>query len=299
MNSFMFGDGKIVVDFSSVEGRPGLLPCLRIKGKLVADDFGLGSLLQITANVSAWNIVGTYAFLGTTFPSHYVLNYLSSDPQVSNPPPPNQRRYNIELDLPLIPSIIEGLEQRRQGREFQLQLDVDYLLLDRGQPLSSNPPQSFFGTHPKISDQQRLQITPSEWAQVLERWEMGASVHVLVPLPELDPNPDRAQIVRLLKEARQKIDGGDYEGSLSNARKALELLRTLLASALPLPSTAKNRDMSQRTYVVVDSLFQLASASQHVDGATRHYSPIRADAVAVVGATASLAQQVFVQLNRD
>lgn len=173
MNSFVFGDGKIAVELNSVEGRTGLLPCLRIKGKLVADDFGLGSLLQITANVSATNIIGSYAFLGTTFPSHYVLNYLSNNPQIQNPPPPNQRQYNIELDLPLTPAIIEGLEQRRQGKDFQLQLDVDYLLLDRGQALSPSHPQSFFSSYPKKSDQLHLPITQLDWALVLEKWEWG------------------------------------------------------------------------------------------------------------------------------
>jgi hypothetical protein len=80
------------------------------------------------------------------------------------------------------------------------------------------------------------------------------------------------------------------------SRKALELLRGLNLAKTPIPKEAKERDVFQRIRVVIDALFNLASASLHVDGPIKDFEPVRADAIALAGATASVAQEVFAHL---
>jgi hypothetical protein len=131
---------------------------------------------------------------------------------------------------------------------------------------------------------------------VLERWERGLGIPIVLPLAAVEPSAERAEIVRHLKDARQKIDGADYAGSFASSRKSLELLRGLSPATTPVPKEAKDRDVLQRIHAVIDALFSLASASPHVDGPIKDFEPMRADAVALAGATASVAQEVFAHL---
>lgn len=131
---------------------------------------------------------------------------------------------------------------------------------------------------------------------VLQQWGRGIGITVLVPIAASDLNPERAQIVEHLRLARVKIDGADYTGSIACGRKALEVLRRLFAHVVPLPPP-RDRDPLQRIFAVVESLFSFASAPAHTDEPIEDFTPTRADAVAVLGCTASVAQQVFAWLD--
>lgn len=297
MDSGLFGDGSIRLDWSAVDAQPGLAPQLVLKGKLVAKGYGVGAVVQITAEVTAWGIVGTYAFLGTTTPRSWVLNWVKQQYVQPNPAPADETAWDVELWLPMNPAIIEGLEERRQGKDFSLQLDTTVLLIDGGEPISPRS-QAYYATYPTRTAQDRLQVTQHDWGTVLERWGRGVGIPVVVPIAAVEPNPQRAEVVRHLKEARQKIDGADYPGSFAETRKALELLRGLSRATTPLPKDPKERDPLQRIHAVVDALLNLASASLHTDPPIKDFVPMRADAVAVVAGTASVAQQVFAWLDR-
>jgi hypothetical protein len=194
-------------------------------------------------------------------------------------------------------SIIEGLEERRQGKDFSLQLDTTILMIDGGEPTGPRT-QAYYATHPTRTAQDRLPIKQAEWATVLERWGRGVGIPVLVPIAALEPSPQRSDVIRHIMVARQKIDGADYPGSFAETRKALELLRGLSQATLPLPKDAKERDPLQRIHAVIEALFSLASASLHTDPPIKDFVPMRADAVAVVAGTASVAQQLFAWLDR-
>jgi len=297
VDSGQFGEGSIRLVWTGVNGRPGLAPRLVLKGELVAKGYGVGAVVQIVADVTAWDIDGTYAFLGSTSPKAWVLNWVKYQVGQFNPAPPDETTWDVELWLPMTPSIIEGLEERRQGKDFSLQLDTTVLLVDGGEPVRPRT-QAYYATYPTRTAQDRLQVTQHDWGTVLERWERGVGIPVLVPIAALEPNPQRAEIVRHLKEARQKIDSADYPGSFTESRKALELLRGLSRARVPLPNDSKERDPLQRIHAVVDALFNLASASLHTDPPIKDFVPMRADAVAVVAGTASIAQQVFAWLDK-
>lgn len=297
MDSGLFGEGSIRLDWTGVDARPGLAPQLVVRGKLVAKGYGIGAVVQITVEVTAWDIAGTYAFMGTTVPRSWVLNWVKQQYVQPNPTPVDETTWDVEVCLPMSPSIIEGLEERRQGKDFSLQLDTTVLLIDGGE--STGPRiQAYYATHPTRTAQDRLPVTQHDWGTVLERWGRGFGITVIVPIVAGEPNPQRAEVIRHLKEARQRIDGGDYPVSFAESRKALELLRKLSPAVTPLPKDAKERDPLQRVHAVIDALFNLASASLHTDTPIKDFVPMRADAVAVVAGTASIAQQVFARLDK-
>lgn len=298
MDSGLFGDGSIALHWSGVDGRPGLSPQLVLKGKLTAKGYGVGAVVQITAEVTAWDITGTYAFLGSTTPKPYVLNWVKQQYGQHNPPPPDETNWDVEVWLPMTPSVIEGLEERRQGKDFSLQLDTTLLLVDGGEPVAQTT-QAHYATYPTRTAQDRIPLSQHDWGQVLQRWERGVGIPVLVPLAAVEPSAERAEVIRHLKEATQKIDGADYPGSFTDARKALELLRGLSRATLPLPKDTTERDPLQRIHAVIDALFSLASASQHTDPPIKNFVPMRADAVAVTAGTASVAQQLFAWLDKS
>ena len=295
MDSGLFGDGSISLDWTGIDALPGLQPRLLLVGKLRAKGYGVGAVVQVAADVTAWEIAGTYAFLGTATPQPYVLNWVKQQFAQLNPPPADETSWDVRLPVPLSPSVIEGLEERRQGKDFSLQIDTTVLLLDGGEPKGPRT-QTYYGTHPTRTGQDTIRVSQNDWGQVLGRWERGVGIPIVLPLAAVEPSAERAEIVRHLKEARQKVDGADYAGSVASSRKALELLRGLSPATTPVPKDAKDRDVLQRIHAVIDALFSLASASPHVDGPIKDFEPMRADAVALAGATASVAQEVFAHL---
>lgn len=295
MDSGLFGEGRISLDWNGVEGVSGLQPRIQLLGKLMARDYGVGAVVQISVDVSVGEMTGAYSFIGTSTPQSYVLNWTRQQFVQENPSPADETVWDVRLPILLNPSVIEGIEERRQGRDFSILVDTTVLLIDGGEPKGPRT-KAYYGTHPTRSAQDTIRIFQADWARVLERWEKGVGIPILLPLTAVEPNPEKSEIVRHLKAARQKIDGGDYSGSFECSRKALELLRNLSVATKPLPKESKNRDIFQRVHAVIDALFVLASSSPHTDAPIKDFEPARADAVALVGATASIAQEVFAHL---
>lgn len=297
MDSGLFGEGSIKLDWSGVGGYPGLSPQLVLKGKLVAKGYGVGAVVQVSADVRAWEIAGTYSFLGTTTPKSYVLNWDKQQFFHQNPPPPDETNWDVELWLPMGPSVIEGLEERRQGKGFALQLVTTVLLVDGGEPTKPRT-RAYYATYPTRTSEDRLQLSQYDWGQVLEQWGRGVGIPVVVPIAATEPSPERAEIVRHLREARMAIDRADYDGSFAASRKGLELLRALSPATRPIEKNPRERDASQRIHAVIEGLFSFASAAMHTDPPIKDFLPMRADAVALAASAASIAQQVFARLDR-
>jgi hypothetical protein len=73
-----------------------------MKGKLTARGYGVGAVVQVTAEVTAWGIVNTYAFLGTTDPRTYVLNWVKQRYGQLNPAPEDETTWDVELNRPAV-----------------------------------------------------------------------------------------------------------------------------------------------------------------------------------------------------
>ncbi|HUZ39950.1 MAG TPA: hypothetical protein VMU68_00960 [Acidimicrobiales bacterium] len=291
MDLFTLGNGSIHVNWIGVEGESGLEPRLVLKGKLVANGYALGALLQVSAKVTATEIEGTSALLGSTVPDFYTLNWEKNRPNMPGLPPADETPWDIRLPLPMSAEVIEGLETRRQGRDFWLQIDAQFVLVDKGEVHDGSPAL--------MTSQTPIKVEQSDWLKVLERWERGVGITILLPLPEVDASPERAEIVKYLRDANQKIDGANYEGSIASSRMALDALREYGLLAGTYPSTPKERNVPQRIRAVVDALHGLASAAPHIDPVVKEYTPSRADAVAIVGATISVAHEAFALISES
>jgi hypothetical protein len=70
-----------------------------------------------------------------------------------------------------------------------------------------------------------LMVSQSTWATVLERWERGDGITVLLPLSTVEPDPVCTETLRHVKDARQKVDGADLRARLPVHERRPELLR--------------------------------------------------------------------------
>lgn len=300
MESRFFGDGSLRLDWIDIQSRFGRLrPTLVLKGKVLARGYSPGAVILISAEVTAPNLaITSYSYLGSIVPVPVVLGDIPPPYLPTNPGPKDEKNVDFDTLLHLDAAMIETLEELRQGRDFDLQMDTTFLLVNRGVSDGSNKsePLVHYKVDPVITSQERSPIPKHTWGQVLRNWERGIGIPLVVPIPELTQDPSRADIARNLRVGWQKIDGGDYPGSLAESRKSLELLRDL-SPAMKHPHTfPKDRDIDQRIYFVIDALFNLASASAHADGAVKDFIPQRSDAVGVCAAAAAIAQDLFARL---
>lgn len=294
--SKLFGPGTIDLQWSSVYGKPGLGITLGLTGTLTARGYPPGAAAILFPELHAWQLAkGRNARIGVAYPVPVVLSYArDANYTVTHQSPADESTAELEAFVQMDSAVLEGLEDCRQGKDFTLQIVTGLLLVNSGVSAVDKPVH--YQVHPQSEDRSMLKVDRADWGDVLQQWGRGVGIPIVVSLPEATVDPERAGIARFLKEAWQKVDGGDYQGAFVAARKSIELLRKMSAEAKPIPEAVKDRDVEQRVYVVVQSLFDLASAEPHGDGATKDYVPTRQDAVALVGASAALAQCVFARM---
>lgn len=101
MNSALFGEGTLALGWTEVHGRYGLGSSLVINGELIAKGYRPGALLELTVEVSAWELAkGHHANLGFTTPLPVVLGYVPTGQWVmDHPPPPDQTTASPEVVL--------------------------------------------------------------------------------------------------------------------------------------------------------------------------------------------------------
>lgn len=258
----------------------------------------MGAVVQIDVEVTAeWATQMSPGFLGTTVTQAFMLNWTKQQYVQANPSPPDQTDWPFELVLPVSPTIIDTIEQRRQGHSFTLIMDTTLLLVSSGEPAAARTPDVYNTMGPR-RDQDRMIVTEYDWSIVLEQWGTGIAVPIYVPLPATEPDPDRVQLVEHLRTALKKISQRDYQGAVIEVRMSLEMLRSLSPADMPIPKDKTQRSVDQRTLVLVQDLFDLASATLHTDSAIKNYSPTRTDAVTLTAATASFTQQIFSRLDQ-
>lgn len=266
-----------------------------IRGQITARGYTPGTAALLMPTLWAWNLTkGNNAQIGTAAPIPVVLGY-APQPQfvMPNPSPDDEIKESFDALIYLESAVLESLEDHRQGGDFRLQINTTVLLLNAGPPRVPLMPGQ---VHPMLRDQSMLEIKRADWGTVLQQWGRGVGIPVVVALPEVTVHPVRANIVRFLKEAWQKVDGGDYQGAFVATRKSVELVRELSTATKPIPQQVREQDVDQRLYRVIQALFDLASAEPHADGPTCGYVPSREDAVALVGAAAALTQCVFARM---
>lgn len=199
--------------------------------------------------------------------------------------PTPQRLFLIITDDQLL-----GLEATRghDGITFLLDVTADLSHQSTGRPSS-------------ITTQLSHRVSASRWLEVLDQAGASISITVAVTSPLSDPTapgntaapttPSAAQAGSRLREARQLLRDGNFEGVVQTCRSVLDNLRELAPprSSNELSKTPpQQRDQEQRWSALFHDLHSLSSAASHDDTVTRGFTWTRADAQAVLAATAGL-----------
>lgn len=282
--------GILDLKFAGVAGSPGVIPTLTLKCELTATGFHPGA-----AAVLFGRVVGKFPALnlpvGETRPLPQVLGYPRSNSQDDRAVVPSVS--SIELNLPLDPAAIMRWEDVRKGEEFDLRLAVTVLLTSHGRPPADVPASPAGGEHPEAGAEENLTVSREDWNMVLHRWGLGVAVPLGVPLPDVMPGANRVAVVQDLRDAVERMNGGDYLGSITATRKAVEGLREISPAELPLPKSSKERSGEQRRHALLDALYDLTSAAVHSDGPSRDERWTRRDTLLALATAAALAQRLF------
>ena len=181
-------------------------------------------------------------------------------------------------------------EQLRVVEELRAGADAIWVVLQVGVIGTGGEPMALIGGHGELS----FALAAGEWLQELERVDAATYVEILVPLTS---GADQANAARRLRNARALIQEGRVEEALSEARKALEFVRTAEGTRQIVQQAAgkssRARDLRERWAYLVEDTFSLLSGAAHDDrGTTEHFDWTRADAIALVGAVAGLLSRV-------
>jgi hypothetical protein len=138
---------------------------------------------------------------------------------------------------------VEHLERVRDGGNLALSVTPEVVLLNHGESVPGLYPRPEGVHRPNTSPhspirhtgQEQLDIPAETWArQVLTPWQQAAAVTLVVKLPEGTATDDHRTVIRDLTDARQRLDKGDWKGSIRASRDAVEVLRGMHAH-LPGP----------------------------------------------------------------
>ena len=171
---------------------------------------------------------------------------------------------------------LAAIERQRDGREIAFRIDV-------------NASISGVEGWPTGTVQGTLRIPTSRWLQQLESVGAAASLTIVVPAPLVEG--DRQQMGVRLRESRDAINDGRYGQAVATARMALDTPRERDRLATPSSYKDKNprsRSVDERWSALHEALLQLTHVPHHDDSVTAGAEWSRADAVAVLAATAGL-----------
>lgn len=239
---------------------------------------------DVPTSTSAALLVGT---VWTTQPN---LRWLAGlEPQVLN-----LRGFAIgeKLALSLSDEQLIALERARGEGDIVLKLELQATLLT-----------PYEDVHPITATQTEFYISSSRWFELLD--QVGSEVGILVRIPSpltdspTEPPPTAsadnaaslAQATARLRDARAELRNHQWEHCVATCRKVLENINLLVS----LPSAkdlfkvnTEKRSQDERWAAIYYDVKCMASAAHHDGGTTEDFIWRRADAEAVLAATAGL-----------
>lgn len=159
------------------------------------------------------------------------------------------------------------------------------------------------GVHPVAYEELPVRIPRTRWLELLDQagTEVGVLVRVSGPLTGPAPTPppaasdedtaSLAQATARLRQARAELRDQQWEHCVATCRRVLENISRLvtLPSAKSVADTpAGQRTQEQRWAAIYWDLKSMAHAAHHDDTTTEGFSWRRADAEAILAATAGL-----------
>lgn len=184
------------------------------------------------------------------------------------------------------------LERARGQNDVVLRLKLQATLL--------SPPD---GVHPVAHEELSVRILSTRWLELLDQagTEVGVLIRVPSPLtdsalavPPAASNEDAASLAQAtarLRQARAELRDQQWEHCVATCRRVLENISRLadIPSAKSVADTpAAQRNQEQRWAAIYHDVKGMANAAHHDDSTTEGFSWSRADAEAILAATAGL-----------
>ncbi|MEV4201094.1 hypothetical protein [Micromonospora globbae] len=197
-----------------------------------------------------------------------------------------------ELVVSLIDDQLVALERARGQDDVVLRLKFQATLLA--------PPD---GVHPVTSEELQVRIPRTRWLELMDQagTEVGVLVRVPSPLTDsaLTPPPatsdedaaSLAQAAARLRQARAELRDQQWEHCVATCRRVLENISRLVSlpsakSVADIPAAKRTQD--QRWAAIYWDVKSMAHAAHHDDSTAEGFSWSRADAEAILAATAGL-----------
>lgn len=278
-----------------LRGIPGVEPVLRLTFNVEAGGLADGASAMFLASANIESGPGRLLSLGTAAPVLKLLGFPERDGEEDVYKTP------VYAEWKLTDTAIERIEKLRDGGDLTIYPNLEYALISPGiaSPDWRQPERPIRATWPRQPT--NIRIDSHQWAtNVLEPWQLGAAVSLVVALPSAATDEHRAVVARLAT-ARQRLTAGkpdDLKASISASREAVELLRAMRPATVN--SSAQKRDLAEREAVILDKMKDLAQALFSYDSAASHTDPhlrdiawSRENAVLALGTAVSLAQLIF------
>jgi hypothetical protein len=291
--------GHVVITAGAVRGRAQLDPVLEIELKIQADGFAPGVAAMILPSCHVQGATLT-ADLGQ---AETIITQLGFTPRDGGDTTYATRKFACWR---LSQAGVEHLERVRDGGNLILYVTPEVVLLNLGESVPGMYPRPEGVHRPSVNPhspvrstgQEQLDVPAETWArQVLVPWQQAAAVTLVVKLPEGTATDDHRSVIRDLTDARQRLDAGDWKGSIRASRDAVEVLRGMHAEHLNPKKTL--RDVDEREAAILDaegqliqSLFDYGSAT-HPDPVLRANVWTREHAMLALATATAVAQRLF------
>jgi hypothetical protein len=289
--------GHVAVTAGIVRGIAPLDPVLEIQLKIQADGFAPGVAAMIVASAQVRG-ARLSADLGK---AETIITQLGFGWREDDTPYKTSEFARWRLTQ----AGVEHLERVRDGGNLALSVTPEVVLLNHGESVPGLYPRPEGVHRPNVNPhspirstgQEQLDIPAETWArQVLTPWQQAAAVTLVVKLPEGTATDDHRTVIRDLTEARQRLDAGDWKGSIRASRDAVEVLRGMHDEHL---SPKKQRGVNEREAAILDaerqliqSLFDYGSAT-HPDPVLRATAWTREHAMLALATATAVAQRLF------
>lgn len=195
--------------------------------------------------------------------------------------------FTAQLVMDLSDEQLAVLEQRRAGGDLALHLDIDAVI---GYDLTVAGDASADNRWPAAHEQMVLTVMREVWVRLLQQSSAGTSLAIVVPISLTDGT--HSEIGQHLREAIRKINNGECQDAVTEARKALDMLDEALLGAPSertlLGTKAQNRSYGERFALLKSALHSFANPSAHGDQLAKTFTWDRVTALAVVSAIAAL-----------
>jgi hypothetical protein len=289
--------GHVAVSVGIVRGIALLDPVLEIQLKIQADGFAPGVAAMIVASCQVRG-AKLSADLGK---AETIITQLGFPWREDDTPYKTSEFARWHLTQ----AGVEHLESVRDGGNLALSVTPEVVLLNHGESVPGLYPRPEGVHRPNASPhspirhtgQEQLDIPAETWArQVLTPWQQAAAVTLVVKLPVGTATDDHRTVIRDLTDARQRLDTGDWKGSIRASRDAVEVLRGMHDEHL---SPKKLRDVDEREAAILDaerqliqSLFDYGSAT-HPNPVLRATAWTREHAMLALATATAVAQRLF------